>query len=178
MIADEIQTGLGRTGKLLACEHEQVKPDALILGKAIGGGVLPVSLLLAKKEVMAVFTPGDHGSTFGGTPLAAAVGFTALNVLIEEQLAERSAELGDYFLQQLRKITSPFVKEVRGKGLFVGIEINSAKTTGRSLCLKLLELGVLSKETHATVIRLAPPLVITKQQLDVALEKIQTVLSG
>lgn len=178
LIADEIQTGLGRTGKLLACDHEQVKPDALLLGKAIGGGVLPVSLFLAKKEVMAVFTPGDHGSTFGGTPLAAAVGFAALNVLIEEQLAERSAELGDYFLQQLRKISSPFVKEVRGKGLFVGIEINPNKITGRSLCLKLLELGILSKETHATVIRLAPPLVITKQQLDEALEKIQNVLSS
>ncbi len=177
LIADEIQTGLGRTGKLLACEHENVKPDGLILGKALGGGFLPVSLFLAKKEVMDVFTPGDHGSTFGGNALAAAVGFEALNILVEEKLIERSAELGAYMLEKLKAIKSPIVSQVRGRGLFIGLVIDPAKATARSICLKLLELGVLSKETHETVVRLAPPLIITKKQLDEVLDKIGQALN-
>jgi len=175
-IADEIQTGLGRTGKLLACEHEGVKPDALILGKALGGGLLPVSAFLTKNEVMDVFTPGDHGSTFGGNPLAASVGLEALNVLLEESLVERSAALGAYLLEQLKTIKSPLISEVRGKGLFIGLVIDPSKAPARSICLKLLEQGVISKETHETVVRLAPPLVITKEQIDDAVEKIKLVL--
>lgn len=177
LIVDEIQTGLGRTGKLLACDHDGVKPDGLILGKALGGGFLPVSLFLANQEVMNVFTPGDHGSTFGGNALAAAVGLEALNILVEEKLVERSAELGAYMLEKLKAIKSPLVSQVRGKGLFIGLVIDPTKATARSICLKLLELGVLSKETHETVVRLAPPLVITKEQLDEALDKIKQALS-
>ncbi len=176
LIVDEIQTGLGRTGKLLACEHDGVKPDALIMGKALGGGLLPVSAFLAKKEVMDVFKPGDHGSTFGGSALASTIGLEALNVLLDEKLIERSAELGDYLLKQLKTIKSPFVSEVRGKGLFIGIAIDPRKAPARAICLKLLELGILSKETHETVVRLAPPLVITKEQIDDAVEKIKQVL--
>lgn len=166
LIADEIQTGLGRTGKLLACEHEGVKPDGLILGKALGGGLLPVSLFLSHKNVMDVFTPGDHGSTFGGNPLAAAVAYEALQVIKQERLAERAAELGEKFMQRLKKIRSPFIKEVRGQGLLIGIEVDKQKISARKICLQLLEQGVLSKETHETVIRLAPPLVITEAQLN------------
>lgn len=176
LIADEIQTGLARTGKFLACEHENVKPDAVILGKALGGGLLPVSLFLAKQEIMNVFMPGDHGSTFGGNPLAAVVGLEALNIIVEDKYAEHSAELGNYFLQQLRQINSPFIKEIRGKGLFIGIEIDPSKVSARELCLRLMEKGLLSKETHATVIRLVPPLIITKTQLDESLEIIKNVL--
>lgn len=175
-IADEIQTGLGRTGKLLACEHEGVKPDGVTLGKALGGGLLAVSAFVAKKEVMDVFKPGDHGSTFGGNPLAASVGMEALNVLMEENLIERSAELGRYMLEQLRTIKSPLVTDIRGKGLFIGIAIDPKKAPARAVCLKLLELGILSKETHETVVRLAPPLIITKEQIDDAVQKIKTVL--
>jgi len=175
-IADEIQTGLGRTGKFLACDHENVKPDGLILGKALGGGLLPVSLFLAKQEIMAVFTPGDHGSTFGGNPLAAVVGLEALNIITEEKLSERSAELGDYFLQQLKTIQSPFIKEVRGKGLFIGIEIDPNKASARDICLRLMTHGVLSKDTHGTVIRLVPPLVITKEQLNEAFNIIKNAI--
>jgi ornithine--oxo-acid transaminase len=177
-IADEIQTGLGRTGKLLAVEHENVKPDALILGKALGGGLLAVSLFLARAEVMAVFTPGDHGSTFGGNALAAAVGLEALNVLIEEKLIERSAELGEYMLQELRKIKSPLITDIRGRGLYIGVAVDPAKTTARALCLELMKKGLLSKETHETVIRLAPPLVITKAQIDDALSILNSVLTS
>lgn len=175
-ICDEIQTGLGRTGKFLACEHEQVKPDGLILGKALGGGFLPVSLFLAKREVMNVFKPGDHGSTFGGNPLAAAIGLEALNIVVEEKLAQRAAELGDYFLRQLQKISSDKITAIRGKGLFIGIEFDSNKITARDICLQLLEKGILSKETHHTVVRLAPPLIIEKDQLDWALEQIAAVV--
>lgn len=175
-IVDEIQTGLGRTGKFLACEYEGVKPDGLILGKALGGGLLPVSAFLAKNEVMSVFTPGDHGSTFGGNPLASAVGLEALNILLEEKLADRSLELGNYLLQRLKAIKSPFVTEVRGKGLFIGVVIDPRKAPARAICLKLLEQGVLSKETHETVVRLAPPLIITKEQIDEVVEKIKIVL--
>lgn len=177
LICDEIQTGLGRTGKMLASEHENVKPDGLLLGKALGGGLLPVSLFLSRKEIMDVFTPGDHGSTFGGNPLAATVGFTALKVLHEEKLIERAAELGSYFINALKKIKSPLVKDVRGKGLFIGVEIDSRYYTAREICLRLMKEGVLTKETHGTVIRLAPPLIITREHLDQVLSVIKKVLN-
>jgi ornithine--oxo-acid transaminase len=176
LICDEIQTGLGRTGQFLASQHDGVKPDGLVLGKALGGGLLPVSLFLTRKDVMAVFTPGDHGSTFGGNQLAAAVGYAALNVLIEEKLISNSAELGEYLLQSLKELKSPLIKEVRGKGLMIGVEIHS-RYSAHALCLKLIKQGVLTKETHGTVIRLAPPLVITKEQLDVVISAIKTVLT-
>ncbi|MHB8404522.1 MAG: ornithine--oxo-acid transaminase [Gammaproteobacteria bacterium] len=176
LICDEIQTGLGRTGKLLACQHENVKPDGLILGKALGGGLLPVSMFLARREVMDVFTPGDHGSTFGGNPLAAAVGLEALNVLMEEKLAERSAEMGAYLLDKLHLLKSPLIKALRGKGLFIGIEIDPRKAKAREVCEHLMTHGILSKETHETVVRLAPPLVITREQIDWAVERIDLVL--
>lgn len=176
LIFDEIQTGLGRTGRFLACEHEGVKPDGLILGKALGGGLLPVSLFLSRREVMNVFTPGDHGSTFGGNPLAATVALEALDILFDENLIQRSEELGDYLYQNLLKIASPLIKEVRGKGLFIGVELDARYAKGRDIVLQLLELGLLSYETHDTVIRLAPPLVISKQQLDEALGILQKVL--
>lgn len=176
LILDEIQTGLGRTGKFLACDHEQVKPDALILGKALGGGLLPVSLFLSRHDVMNVFTPGDHGSTFGGNPLAATVALEALNVLFDENLIQRSAEFGDYLHQGLLEISSPLIKEIRGKGLFIGVELDSRYAKGRDIVLQLLEHGLLSYETHDTVIRLAPPLVISKEQLDEALAILKKVL--
>jgi ornithine--oxo-acid transaminase len=176
-VVDEIQTGLGRTGELLAVDHERIKPDGIILGKALGGGLLPVSMFLARKDVMDVFTPGDHGSTFGGNPLAAAVGLEALNVLVEDNLARHSAELGLYMLNQLRAIQSPVIREVRGKGLFIGLEVNPEHITAHQLCLKLMEHGILSKDTHHTVVRFAPPLVITQAQIDEALEKIRAVLN-
>ncbi len=175
LICDEIQTGLGRTGRFLASEHEDVKPDALVLGKALGGGLLPVSLFLSRKEIMDVFTPGDHGSTFGGNPLAAAVGLSALEVLLAENLIQKAHELGEYFLNSLRTLVSPCIKEIRGKGLLIGIEINS-NYSARALCLKLLEQGVLTKETHSTVIRLAPPLIISKPQIDEVILAIAKVL--
>ena len=176
LIADEIQTGLGRTGKLLACQHEDVQPDGLILGKALGGGILPVSMFLAREEVMNVFTPGDHGSTFGGNPLGAAVGLEALNLLVEENLAERSAEMGAYLLQQMQAIDSPLISDIRGRGLFVGVEIDPARATARSIVEALMERGLLSKETHETVVRLAPPLVISRAELDWAVQQIREVL--
>lgn len=165
LICDEIQTGLGRTGKLLACEHEDIKPDGLILGKALGGGLLPVSLFLAKKAVMDVFTPGDHGSTFGGNPLAAAVGLRALEVLVEDKLIQHAFEMGKYFMQQLRTLKSPLIKDIRGQGLLIGIEIVPSHSA-RDICLALLKHGILTKETHKTVIRLAPPLMVSKEQID------------
>ena len=177
LIADEIQTGLGRTGKLLACDHEDVHPDGLILGKALGGGILPVSLFLASREVMNVFTPGDHGSTFGGNPLAATVGLEALNILIDEDLPARSAEMGDYLVSQLRKIDSQLISEVRGRGLFVGIEIDPAFGSARAICEALMARGLLSKETHETVVRLAPPLIISQSEIDWAISQIRDVLS-
>jgi len=177
LIADEIQTGLGRTGKLLACEHEDVHPDGLILGKALGGGIFPVSMFLAGKEVMDVFTPGDHGSTFGGNPLAAAIGLEALNVLVEERLAERSAELGDHLIAGLRRIDNPLIRDIRGRGLFVGVEIDPALGSARAVCEALMQRGLLSKETHSTVVRLAPPLVISRQEIDWAVDLIRDVLT-
>ncbi|MDX2163854.1 MAG: ornithine--oxo-acid transaminase [Gammaproteobacteria bacterium] len=176
LITDEIQTGLGRTGKLLASQHENVKPDCITLGKALGGGLMPVSLFLAREDVMDVFTPGDHGSTFGGSPLAAAVGYEALNVLVEEDLIEHAHKIGEYFMSELKKIKSPLIKDVRGKGLLIGIEIDTQKKAAREICLELLKLGLLSKETHHTVIRLAPPLIITKEQIDEAMGIIKSVI--
>ncbi len=177
LIADEIQTGFGRTGKMFAVWHENVRPDIIVVGKALGGGVYPVSGIIADDEIMDVFTPGDHGSTFGGNPLAAAVGMAALDVLIEEKLPERALELGDYFMNNLKKIKSPYVKEVRGKGLLIGVEIKKEHGTARPYCEKLRDLGILAKETHEQVIRFAPPLIISKEEIDWALERIEKVLS-
>jgi len=166
LICDEIQCGLGRTGTFLACNHEGVKPDGLLLGKSLSGGLLPISVFLSKESLMAVFTPGDHGSTFGGNPLAAAVGLEAVNTLIDERLSENAAQLGPYFLEQLQSIDSPWIKDVRGKGLFIGIEIDSQKITPREICCRFLEQGILCKDTHDSVVRFTPPLVITKAQID------------
>ena len=177
-ICDEIQTGMGRTGRLLACQHDEVKPDMVILGKALGGGLLPVSMVAGRVDVMDVLKPGDHGSTFGGSPLAAVVGLTALEVLQDEGLTEQSAKLGDYLLQALRAMPHPAIKEVRGKGLFVGIEIDPAHASARDICLRLMDEGVLSKETHHTVVRLAPPLIINQAQIDEVLASIDKVLSS
>ncbi len=177
LICDEIQTGLGRTGKLLACDHENVKPDGLILGKALGGGLLPVSLFLARKEVMNVFTPGDHGSTFGGNPLASTVALEALKILVEDNLAEKSHEHGEYLMAQLNKIKCAPITEIRGKGLLIGLEIDPNIATARDFVLKMMNHGLLSKETHHTVARLAPPLIINKSQIDQAVEIINTVLN-
>jgi ornithine--oxo-acid transaminase len=176
LIADEIQTGLGRTGKLLACEHEDVHPDGLILGKALGGGILPVSMFLARRDVMSVFTPGDHGSTFGGNPLAAAVGLEALNILIEEELPQKSAAMGDYLMGRLRAFDTPLIKNIRGRGLFIGIEVDPALCSAREICESLMQRGLLSKETHETVVRLAPPLIVGQEEIDWAIDQIAEVL--
>lgn len=176
LICDEIQTGLGRTGKLMAYEHEGVKPDGLTLGKALGGGILPVSAFLCNDEVMDVFTPGDHGSTFGGNPLAAVVGLAALNILVDESLVKKADQLGEYFRESLRNLHSPLIKDVRGKGLLIGIEIDKS-ISAHELVLQLLPYGLLTKETHGTVIRLAPPLIITKEQIDTAVDAIRQVLA-
>ena len=177
MVADEIQTGLGRTGKLLACEHEGVRPDMVTLGKALSGGMYPVSAVLSSREVLGVFGPGDHGSTFGGNPLACAVAREALKVIVDEHLCERSAELGEYLMARLRDIQSRHVALVRGKGLFVGIVLKPQAGGARRFCEALKERGVLAKDTHGNVIRLAPPLVITQKELDWALERIEEVLT-
>lgn len=177
MIADEVQTGLGRTGELLACDHEDVHPDCLLLGKSLGGGLIPVSLFLASEEVMQVFTPGDHGSTFGGNPLASVVGLEALKVIEEEHLVDNARAMGAYFMSRLKELSAPFIKEIRGKGLFIGIEIDPKHISARRLCLALLEEGLLTKDTHDTVLRLAPPLIIKKEQIDEGVEKIKTVFS-
>ena len=173
LMVDEIQSGLGRTGKLFAYMHEGIQPDVLIVGKALAAGFYPVSAVLASKEVLGVFKPGDHGSTFGGNPLACAVARTAIRVLIEEKLVERSAELGKYFLEQLRAIRSSAVKEVRGRGLWIGIELHKE---ARPFCEALKEQGILCKETHERVIRIAPPLVISREEIDWALDRIRKVL--
>lgn len=177
LILDEIQTGLGRTGRFLACDHEGIRPDGLILGKALGGGLLPVSLFLSRHEVMDVFGPGDHGSTFGGNPLAAAVGIRALELLFEENLIERSQKLGAHLKAELLKLKTPCIQEIRGRGLFVGLELNPNYARGRDICLKLLAAGLLTYETHETVIRLAPPLVITEEQLNEAIQVIKDVFT-
>ena len=165
LVCDEIQTGLGRTGYVLACEHDQVQPDGVILGKALGGGLLPVSMFAATDDVMQVFAPGDHGSTFGGNPLASAVALAALDVLERENLCARSATLGAWLLAELRKIDSPLVTAVRGRGMFIGIEVDTAKVSARAIVDRLLERGLLSKDTHGTVVRIAPPLVIAREDL-------------
>jgi ornithine--oxo-acid transaminase len=175
MIADEIQTGLGRTGRFLACEHEGIKPDGVILGKALGGGLLPVSAFVATSEVMQVFHPGDHGSTFGGNPLAAAVAMASLDVLVEEKLIERSAELGTWLLSQLQDLRSRIVSDVRGRGLFIGIEVDPRYTTARLIVDRLLARGILSKDTHGTVVRIAPPLNIPRDDLEWAVGEIHAV---
>ena len=177
LIVDEIQTGLGRTGKMLACDHEGIKPDGLILGKALGGGILPVSMFLARREVMEVFTPGDHGSTFGGNPLGAAIGLEALNILVEEDLAGKSASMGSYMLEQLMEIDSPLIVDVRGRGLFIGLEVDPKLVSARAICEALMVRGLLSKETHETVVRLAPPLVISKEEIDWAVQQIREVIA-
>ncbi|MEO0159081.1 MAG: ornithine--oxo-acid transaminase [candidate division WOR-3 bacterium] len=176
LILDEIQTGLGRTGKLFAYQHElseNEKPDMLILGKALGGGIYPVSAVLANDEIMEVIKPGDHGSTFGGNPLAAAIGIASLEVIIEENLPENARVMGEYFIKNLKEIKSPYIKEVRGKGLLIGVELDRP---AREFCEKLMKLGVLSKETHEYVIRFAPPLIIKKEEIDWALERIEKAL--
>src|SRR5215470_8693003 len=176
LLCDEIQTGMGRTGKFLASEHERVRPDGIMLGKALGGGMLPVSAFVARRELMDVFTPGSHGSTFGGNPLAAAVGLEALRVIADEGLVERSRVLGDHMLQRLSTIRSPVLKEVRGRGLWAGAEINPRFAAARQACEAMLAKGVLSKETHQTVVRLAPPLVIAREDLDFALDRFAEVI--
>ena len=175
LVADEIQSGLGRTGKLFAYMHEGITPDILIVGKALAGGYYPVSAILASNEIMGVFNPGDHGSTFGGNPLGCAVARTALRVLVEEKLVERSAELGAYFLGLLRTLKSADLKEVRGIGLWIGVELNSP---ARPYCEALKEEGILCKETHDHVIRIAPPLVITREEIDWAFPRIEKVIAG
>ena len=177
LVVDEIQTGLGRTGKMFAHHYEDVHPDGLIVGKALSGGFYPVSAFLATEELMGVFKPGDHGSTFGGNPLAAAIGRAALDVLVEEDLPSRAAEMGAYFLNRLRNIPSSHVKEVRGKGLLIGVELKKEAGGARRFCEALAAEGVLSKETHEHVIRFAPPLVITREEIDWALPRIEKVLT-
>jgi len=176
LVVDEVQTGLGRTGKILACQHEGVKPDGLVLGKALGGGLIPVSAFLAREEVMGVFKPGDHGSTFGGNALGAAVGLASLDVLVEEKLAERAATMGDYLLRRLQSIASPVIKDVRGKGLLIGLELDTARVSAREFVETLLKHGVLSKDTHGTVARFAPALIVEREQLDWGVERIRDAL--
>ena len=178
LIMDEIQTGLGRTGKLLACDHEGVRPDIVILGKALSGGFYPVSAILADRPIMGLFRPGEHGSTFGGSPLGAAVARTALKVLVEEALIENSAKMGEYFQDQLSEISSPYIQEVRGKGLLVGVELKTSAGGARRFCEALAGKGILAKDTHQNVIRFAPPLVIDRETLDWAIPRIREVLQN
>ncbi|CAH0192774.1 Ornithine aminotransferase [Peribacillus frigoritolerans] len=173
-VSDEIQSGLGRSGKMFASDWDGVVPDMYILGKALGGGVFPISCVAANREILGVFNPGSHGSTFGGNPLACAVSIASLEVLEEEKLAERSLELGQYFMDRLKEIKNPMIKDIRGRGLFIGVELTEA---ARPYCEQLKEEKLLCKETHDTVIRFAPPLVITKEDLDWAIERIKKVLS-
>ncbi|MFD1635539.1 ornithine--oxo-acid transaminase [Evansella tamaricis] len=173
-VADEIQAGLGRSGKMFACDWENVEPDMYILGKALGGGVMPISVICANEDILGVFEPGSHGSTFGGNPLACAVSIAALDVIVEENLVERSLRLGEYFMGKLREINNDDIKEIRGRGLFIGVEMNGP---ARPYCEKLKEQGLLCKETHENVIRFAPPLVISEEDLDWAIDKVQKVLS-
>ncbi len=178
LLNDEIQTGLGRTGRLFCGDWDGVRGDVLIVGKALGGGVYPVSAILADEEVMQVFTPGDHGSTFGGNPLGAAVGRAALDVILEEELPRRADELGRWFMDELRSLASPHVEEVRGRGLMIGVEIRRESGTARPFCEALMERGILAKETHGQVIRFAPPLTIERAVLEEAFEEIAPVVHG
>lgn len=177
LMLDEIQSGFGRTGKMFCFEHDNILPDILLLGKALGGGMMPLSAVIGKKEIMELFVPGSHGSTFGGNPLACTVGLEALKILEEENLVENSAKLGEYMMGELRKINSPAIKKVRGRGLWIGVVINPDIITARRFCELLKEEGVLSKETHETVVRFAPPLIITKEQIDWVLKRIKNVLA-
>ncbi|MBE0682737.1 MAG: ornithine--oxo-acid transaminase [Anaerolineales bacterium] len=176
-VADEIQTGLGRTGKLFAAHHENVRADITVVGKALSGGFYPVSAVLADKAILGLFQPGEHGSTFGGNPLAAAVARASLRVIRDEKLSERAQQLGEYFVEQLSEITSPHVKEVRGKGLLIGVELKPEAKGARRFCEALQKKGILAKETHDNVIRFAPPLVIDKETIDWALPSIREVLN-
>ena len=176
-IADEIQTGLGRTGKLFACDHEGVRPDVVIIGKALGGGFYPVSAILADQPILGLFRPGEHGSTFGGNPLAAAVSRAALQVLVEEKLVENSAKMGEYFMEQLAEIPSPWIKEVRGRGLLIGVELKPEARGARRFCEAMMQDGILCKETHDNVIRFAPPLIIDRETIVWALPKIREALN-
>ncbi len=176
-IADEIQTGLGRTGKMFACDHESVRPDVLVVGKALSGGFYPISAVLADTKLLGLFTPGEHGSTFGGNPLAMSVARASLRVLVEENMVANSAEMGEYLLEQLVEIPSPHVKEVRGKGLLVGVELFPKAGGARRFCEALVRHGILAKETHQNVIRFAPPLIIDKPTLDWAIPRIREVLN-
>ena len=178
LMADEIQTGLGRTGRMFCCDWESVRPDVLIVGKALGGGVYPVSAAIADADFMDMFQPGDHGSTFGGNPLGAAIGLASLDVIIDEKLSQRSEELGGWFTEQLRGLDSPHVEEVRGQGLMIGVVIKESSGTARPFCEALEARGVLAKETHHQVIRFAPPLTITQEELEFALEQAAEVLSA
>ncbi|MBN1303591.1 MAG: ornithine--oxo-acid transaminase [Anaerolineales bacterium] len=177
LIADEIQTGLGRTGKLFASQHEGVRPDMVVIGKALSGGFYPVSAVLADQPLLGLFQPGEHGSTFGGNPLGAAVARAALRVIVEENLVENAAKQGRYFIEQLAEIPSPFVKEVRGKGLLIGVELKQTAGGARRFCEALRDRGILAKETHEHVIRFAPPLVIRREEIDWALPLIREVLN-
>ena len=177
MIADEIQTGLGRTGTTFACDHEEVKPDVYLLGKALGGGILPVSAVVSRADVLGVFRPGEHGSTFGGNPIACAVGLEVLRLLRTGEYQQRSKDLGAWFLQRLREEAPTSVTEVRGRGLWFGIELTPAAAPARAVCERLLELGVLAKDTHETTVRLAPPLVVSHGDLEWALERVVDALS-
>ena len=178
LVADEIQTGLGRTGRMFCCDWDGVRPDILIVGKALGGGVYPVSAAIADAEFMDVFRPGDHGSTFGGNPLGAAVGRASLRVIIEEDLSRRSDELGNWFMDRLRAIPSPHVEEVRGRGLMIGVVIRESSGTARPFCEALQARGILAKETHHQVVRFAPPLTVERETLEAALVEIEAVLMG
>jgi len=178
LILDEIQTGLGRTGKLLAEEHDDIEADVTLIGKALSGGFYPISAILSNTEVLGVFMPGEHGSTFGGNPLACAVARTAIKVLIEEKMIENASKLGDYFLTQLRGIKSPSIKEVRGKGLMIGVELVPEAGGARGFCEQLMAQGLLCKDTHENVVRFMPPLIITRDEIDWALERIEPILKG
>lgn len=175
-IADEIQTGLGRTGKLFACDHEAVRPDMVVIGKALSGGFLPISAVLADRLIMSLFQPGEHGSTFGGSALAAAVGRAALKVIRDEHLIENSAKMGEYFMSKLRAIQSPHLKEIRGKGLLIGVELKPEAGGARRFCEALMKKQILAKETHENVIRFAPPCIIDQETIDWALVRIADVL--
>ena len=176
LILDEIQSGLGRTGKMFAYQHENIQPDGLILGKALGGGMMPVSCFVGRREILDLFGPGSHGSTFGGNPLAAAVGLEALKVLEEEKLVQRSAELGDYLMEKLAALNTPLFENIRGRGLWVGVDVDSSHISAGALCAKLLEKGVLAKETQENTIRFAPPLVITRDEIDWGVRQLEACL--
>ncbi|MDY0008495.1 MAG: ornithine--oxo-acid transaminase [Bdellovibrionales bacterium] len=176
LVLDEVQSGLGRTGKMFCYQHDNILPDMVILGKALGGGLLPVSAVVGKRGIISLFKPGSHGSTFGGNPLAAAVGLESLSVLEEEGMVENSAQLGDYMMQQLRGLNSPLIREVRGKGLWIGVDFDPEKNAARKICEKQMTRGILSKDTHETVVRFAPPLNITRAEIDWCLEQFREVL--